>query len=101
MPLSRKLGALTLLDPSGPTWAVGDDFTLLLLLLLLLLFAQLVYKSCLSVHKFYFPKNWTNCDAVFQCVAKLNVARANIIALTIFVCSLTRTLTEGHLERHF
>ena len=26
-PMSRKLGALTLLDPSGPTWPVGDGFT--------------------------------------------------------------------------
>ena len=25
MPLSRKLGALTILDPSGPAWPVGDD----------------------------------------------------------------------------
>ena len=28
VPLSRKLGALTLLDPSGPPWPVGDDFTI-------------------------------------------------------------------------
>ena len=28
MPLSRKLGALTVLDPSGPTWPVGVCFTL-------------------------------------------------------------------------
>ena len=27
MPLSRELGALTLLDRSGPAWPVGDDFT--------------------------------------------------------------------------
>ena len=26
VPLSRKLGPLTLLDPSGPAWPVGDDF---------------------------------------------------------------------------
>ena len=27
MPLSRNLGALTLLDTSGPAWPVGDDIT--------------------------------------------------------------------------
>ena len=35
--MSRKLGALTLLDPSGPAWPVGDDFTFLYLCILVYL----------------------------------------------------------------
>ena len=36
VPLSQKLGALTFLNPSGPAWTVGDDFTFTFTLLIAL-----------------------------------------------------------------